>query len=172
MQYMHGIVLPPLLVVPKIFTAAIASTNKKIVGVGCTIGRSFTVHFEDGSWLKTLLYADAWPDANSLVNHPSYPVPVPEGMFEGMLTVAEFSDGDIYTFDGVVQSHESAEVGAQYEVPGLQGGKHFSEESIKKIAPFATQIDLTTYPQKAFFFGENMRGVIMCVVGSKPNVEG
>jgi hypothetical protein len=167
-QAWHGIDLPPNMVLPKIFTTAICKTDKPLMGFGFSAddtGRptSVTLWFEGGSWIKTQCYADPWPveAIPGLLDLPTEAVAVPVGFFEGAAVAAEFSDA-VYLVEGAVQSHHSAEVGVQYTVEGLPGGKIFSSKFLKSIAPFATTIDFR-YTDRMFFFGEGMRGVAMCI---------
>lgn len=167
-EHWHGIDLPPGLVVPKLFVTAVLKSGKKLAGFGWTQGSSITFHFEDGAWLKTQLYADQYPDLASILNAASYPVDVPEGFFEGIETVATFHDlGHVIFAEGKVMSHPTEEVGAQYDVPGLPAGKSFDGKLLKKVAGHAKTIDLTTYPDRAFFFGGSdtnpVRGLVMSV---------
>lgn len=162
MQYWHGIHLPPSLVVPKIFAAAVCKTKSPLVGFGFNPGHSVTFHFENGAWLKTLLYSDAYPDVAPIIDQQSVPLPVPEGFFEAIETVADFNEEGTATItDGEIVSHKGTEAaGAAYEIEGLKSDLSFKSEYIKMIAPFAKTIDLSK-PDRAFFFGDNMRGVIM-----------
>lgn len=165
-QYWHGVSLPPNLVIPKSYADAVVKTESPIVGFGYTFERSMTLWFENGSWLKTLLYADKWPDVNAILDRPSSPVEVLPGLLKGIHDVAEFSDGTVYLVENEVRSHITAEEGAQYEVPGLQNlNKCYNSEYFNWVAPYITTLDLTTYPDRAVFFGEHLRGVIMGIVG-------
>ena len=174
LQFWHGIDLPPAMVVPKIFAAAVVKSPYKLEGFGVSFdfatsaAKSITFYFEGGAWIKTALYADKWPDVAPLVNQASYPKPTPPELFEAIGIVAEFNNqGIVELVDGGVQSHESTQVGAQYEVAGLQGGKRFDGKLVKQVATYATTIDLTTYGDRAFFFGGTqsnpVRGVIMSI---------
>lgn len=168
MQYWHGIDLPPAMVLPKLFTAAVVKVSKPIVGFGfswnadCTKVKSVTFWFEGGAWIKTQCYEDAWPSIDHIINHPSHPSPVLAGLFEAIDAVQHFNDDKFVTFaENKVMSHDTTAFGAQYEVKGLQGGLKFDSKLIKMVAPFIKQIDLTTYDNRAFFFGDNVRGVVM-----------
>lgn len=168
MQYWHGIDLPPAMVLPKLFTAAVVKVAKPLVGFGFswnddfTKVKSVTFWFEGGAWIKTQCYEDAWPSIDHIINHPSHPSPVLAGLFDAIEAVQHFNDDKFITFaENKVMSHDTSAVGAQYEVKGLQGGLKFDSKLIKQIAPFAKQMDITTYDNRAFFFGDNVRGVIM-----------
>jgi hypothetical protein len=169
LQFWHGVSMPCQAVIPKVFAAAVAKAKPAIIGIGGTMGdngrlSSVTIHFDNGAWLKTQTYADPWPDVTPLFQQAFY-TQVPEGLFEAIATVAEFSDEGYVNFvDNAVWSHSSLEVGAQYDVPGLQGGKRFDGKLVKQVAPYVGSIDLTSYPDRAFFIapeGIAVRGVIM-----------
>jgi hypothetical protein len=172
MQHRHGIDLPPHMVLPKVFTAAVVKTPAPLSGFGFSWAADFshvnsvTFWFEGGAWIKTQCFADRWPieQLNSILNVTSHPVDVLPGFFEGVATVGEFADTPwVYLKDGAISSHEDIETGAQFEVKGLQGGSAYGKANVKLIAPFAKTMDLTTYREKAFFFGDDMRGCIMGV---------
>lgn len=170
LQFWHGIDLPPAMVVPKAFAEAVAKQSKALTGFGFSwhgqsVG-SVTFWFDGGSWIKTQCYADKWPDISRIIDVQSFPVEVPSGLFDAAEAVMHFSDdGGIIFGDGKVMSHDSDNAGAQYEVAGLQGGKRFGGKLFKSIAAHVKSIDLTTFPDRAFFFGGEpanpVRGVIM-----------
>lgn len=165
MQYWHGIDLPPAMVVPKLFAQAVSKVKQPITAFGWTYEKSITFYFEGGMWIKCLMYADAYPDIQGIVDKPSFPSDVLEGFFEGIATVGEFSDdGYVYFADNAVTTHRNDTDGAQYDVKGLQAGKQFDSKQLALIAPYVKTIDLTTYPERIFFFGDNMRGVAIGVV--------
>lgn len=167
-QYWHGIDLPPAMVLPKLFTAAVVKVAKPLVGFGFSWNddrskvKSVTFWFEGGAWIKTQCYEDAWPSIDHIINHPSHPSEVLAGLFEAIEAVQHFNDDKFITFaEDKVMSHDTDAIGAQYEVKGLKGGLKFDSKLIKQIAPFVKQIDITTYDNRAFFFGDKVRGVVM-----------
>lgn len=170
LQFWHGIDLPPHMVIPKVFAEAVAKQEKALTGFGFSwqgqqIG-SVTFWFDGGSWIKTQCYQDRWPNISPILDVQSFPVEVPSGLFDAAEAVMHFSDdGGIIFGDGKVMSHDTDAAGAQYEVAGLQGGKRFGGKLFKSIAAHVKSIDLTTFPDRAFFFGGEpanpVRGVIM-----------
>lgn len=156
-QFWHGIDLPPALFVPKIFAAAVSKIKIPLVGFGWTEGRSITFHFENGAWIKTQLYEDKYPNIAQFMDVPCSPEPVPENLFEAIETVAAFDNDESATLaDGKVIADN-----AEYEVEGLDGRCTYANEYAKRIAPFAKTIDLKTYDDRAFFFGDNVRGLML-----------
>lgn len=177
LQYWHGIDLPPAIILPKIFTAAIVKAGKPIDGFGFEwkqgkepgewIVGTFTIWFEGGAWIRTQCYQDRWPDVSRILNVPSNATPIPEGLFEAIDTVHGFDDSDrVILSNDRVMSHESEDVGAVYPVPGLKCHLGFNGKFMKKVAPYAKTIDLNKSEGEAvLFFGgtdENpVRGAIM-----------
>ncbi len=178
LQYWHGIAeLPPELVLPKIFCAAVASCAKDITGLGGTwnaeagLMSSFTVWFDGGAWIKTQCYNDRWPSLAHILDIASAPQPISPELANAVAVLEPFIDPELNFVlfkDGFVQTNDSSEVGAQYAVPGLIGGKNFNAKVLKTVAPYVGRIDLTTYPDKAMFFGGEpanpIRGAFMGIV--------
>lgn len=172
LQHWHGVDLPPAMVLPKLFTAGVAKQTKPLAGFGFswnadqTQVASVTFWFEGGSWIKTQCYADKWQDVGTVLNVQSVPTDTQGDLFEAIEAVSHFNEDGFVTFaDGKVMSHDTDAVGAQYPVKGLNGGKKFNGKLIKLVAPYASKIDLTSYPDRAFFFGGEpanpVRGAIM-----------
>lgn len=177
LQYWHGVDLPPMIVIPKLFAMAVAKQDKPLTGLGFGWGdnrvSSVTFWFEGGCWIKTLCYADEWPDVSRILNVETRAEAVPAGLWEAVAAVAEFRDtGSVIFADGRVQSHYSTEEGAQYDVPKLQGGKQFAGKLIGQVAPFIKTLDYTTHEDRMFFFGGDetnpIRGVCMGIIEERP----
>ena len=180
LQYWHGIAnLPPGTVLPALFCKLVSSIKYKITGIGGNYDpeagfmRSFTVWFENGSWLKTQTYEDRWQAYEHLLNVETNPQPVPDGLFEGVGAVEAFCEdtGAVVFNEGFVSSHREADNGATYEVKGLTAGKIFDARLIKQVSPYVKTLDLTSSPDRGFFFGGSevnpIRGVFMGMVGSR-----
>lgn len=165
-EYWHGIDLPPGLVIPKPAAVAIANCKKKLTGFGFSRA-SATFYFEDGSWYKTQLYGETWPDIDALFDAPCFPGEVPTGLFEAVGAIENFSkDGAVHFHDGKLKTtydnyNNGPAYGATYEVPGLQGSHSFSAKLLRLIEPVCKSIDYTSSDDRAFFIGGNVRGVIM-----------
>jgi len=164
LEYWHGIDLPPGLVIPKAFAAAVMKQTVALTGFGFG-PHSVTFHYENGAWIRTQLFQDQYPDYTRIVDVPSYPIPIPEGLIEAIEAVATFSDSDtVLLRNGRVTTNREDERGAQHEVAGLEVNgdyRAFAPSLFKKVSGFIETIDLNTYDDRAFFFGGNIRGVIM-----------
>lgn len=183
-QYWHGVNLPPNIVIPKAFAAAVAKQTLPLTGFGFawfddaqTKVRRVTFYFEGGAWISTVCYSDNWPNLDPILNTQAFPSELPEGLFEGVKAVAEHNENNYVTFsDGKVQSHRSDQQGASYVMPGLQGGKQFASKGLLQVSPYIKSMDYTTYPEKALFFGgedgHGIRGAIGCVIDGSEGPQG
>lgn len=158
----HGIEMPPLQIVPKTFITAIQKTKKVIGRVGCSAD-SFTLWFQDSSWLKTQLYPGTTelPNLDKFLNVPTNPVPVPKALFETVKRLEPFSeDGQVYfTADGL-----RVVSGMTYALDickGLPVGISFSIKNLLLIAEHAKTIHFNATHGITIFFGESVRGAIV-----------
>lgn len=169
----HGVDMPPNLAVPKAFIQMLSKVDKKLIGFGFT-ERSFTLHFEGGAWLKTQLYAEAWPidmvrrllDRGATAQALGSYKLLPATFFEALKAIAPFADDDwICVKDGVINTYN---VGASFEVADLQVPKEFmiSAEYLR-IAELHLQRFLIVGGESLYFIGSRVRGVIMLI--AKPN---
>lgn len=163
MQYWHGNDLPPNLILPRPFVKAVASQFKSLKAFGWTQEHSVTFWFEDNSWYKTQVYQDKYPDVNKLLDVTSSAAEAPATLWEGCAQIAEFDEYEWIEF----KSGEITSGTASWPVEKLQGYKKFDYKQIKKVIPYITKIDLTTYQDRAFFFGDKVRGVAMGIVGDE-----
>jgi hypothetical protein len=155
----HGFDMPDM-VVPKLFLNAVAAVNKKPVGFGFS-PTSFTLHYEDGAWLRTQLYSDKWPDIDRVLNHPYNAVPVPEEFFPAIETIKEFSSDDrVRIRPGRVQSHQSSEIGATLEVEGLDGNLTLPIKHMKYLSKIVKYIDIVGNNGITLLYGDGVRGAI------------
>lgn len=160
----HGLATPPGQIIPKSFIDAIGKSKKKIAHFGYTDQLSFTVWFDDGSWLKTQLYGEKWPSVTDLLAHTDAmrPHDAPAGLWEGLRAISPFAkDGHVYIGDGLIQSSKYANQGAEYKVKLIGGiGSAYSFKTLSALEPVAKQIDFETNERFALFRGENIRGVV------------
>jgi hypothetical protein len=183
LQFMHGIDLPPNIIISKAFAAAVAKVEYALTGFGFSWNNDLnkpgtvTFWFDNGSWIKCNCYSDKWPDIEPILSAPNSPVAVPAGLFEAVEAVEKFSDekeASVFFTENKVQSHYSNDAGASYDVKGLPGGKRFRAKLMRQVAPYCSHIDLTSHGDRAFFTGGDdkgpVRGVIMGMTGAHPPV--
>lgn len=156
----HGLDMPGAMLVPKAFIAALGKVDKPIQAVGAT-GSSLTVYFDDKSWLKTQLYAEKWPDCDSLLNRETNAVRLPEGFFDAVDHVKPFvTDNHIRIRPGFIASHNDEGAGARYDVPGLEVKVGYNMANFLLLDGLIHSIDFVGNRNASHFFGENLRGLI------------
>lgn len=179
LQFWHGVNLPPLIVLPKLFTQAIVKTTADITGFGFSWNHdgtkvaSFTLWFDGGGWIRTQCYEDNWPNVSNVIDVQTFPTDSPKEMFEAIDAVAKFNDEGRVSFGkDKIMSHDTEAEGAQFDVKGIEPGKTFNGKYLKAIAPYVKSIDMTTFQDRIFFFGGEtanpIRGAIMGMFNNAP----
>jgi len=164
-QAHHGFNLPEM-VLPKSFVAALINLDKEVTQFGYS-GTSCTIWFADGSWVKTQLYAESWPDIDTILNKKCNPQPLNEDFHKALVAIQPFSkSGNVYFEDGCLRSHRDLSEGASHEVVGIQKGPCFNIKELRKVESFIDIIDFYSH-NAAFFFSKDRktRGAIMGVRG-------
>lgn len=160
----HGWQMPPGLIIPMSFVQAVAKVDAKVQGFGFS-NDSLTVHFENGAWLRTQLYQEAYPNVDRILSALDMRnmTDVPEGFFDAVSAVVSFSDTSSIIVDvDQVRSHFDTNIGAQHQCPGLPyeqlciNGGH-----LLKLKPFMTKIDFASYTDKVLLSGEDVRAVLI-----------
>ena len=156
----------PTVVLPKAFVSALGKLAKPIKQFGFS-ENSFTIYFEDRSWLRTQLYGDnPWPDVQGFLNVASVPVALPENFFKACETVALFAkEDDVYVCADYVSSVATLDVsdqGAVVELPGANFGaqRHLDGNALALVKDYAKTADFSSHPKGMLFFGDNVRGVV------------
>jgi hypothetical protein len=164
-EYWHGIDMPPDLVLPKLFLSAAIKAKKEVVGFGFS-ATTFTLHYADGSWLKTQLYIDKWPDCSALFARPYTLSPIPNGLYTGVDAIAAFATDNVVHFtDGAVRTHIVGETGASYNVPKLQADFKVNAKNIGFMSAMnVDQLDFVGCKNASYFTGKSLRGLLMHIV--------
>jgi hypothetical protein len=163
LEYWHGVDLPPGLLIPKAAANAIANCAKDVAGFGFT-NNSVTIHFTDGAFLKTQLFASQYPDyLRVLEEYECDYWPVPDDFFTAVDHVAEFGEnGRVYFDTNIMRSDPIPGEGASYEVQGLPPGMAFSSVELNKVREYFKKVCWIPEVSKAFFVTDGVaRGVIM-----------
>lgn len=165
LEYWHGLDLPPNIPLPKQFVAALVKQKKNLTGFGFS-SCSATFWFDDGSWLRTQLYNDEWPDVSKILNREANLWAIDVNFFKALNAVEKFSaDSNIYFNNGKLNSHPDEGVGASYELEGLPNDVIYSAKQLAIIKPFAKRIDFKAQGIHdsgycLVFQGDYCRGVI------------
>jgi hypothetical protein len=174
-QFWHGIDLPNGIVIPKVFSDAVARAEYDLTDVGFSftnegVPNTITVWFENGSWIKTLCYSDKWPKLDKALEGEPNPKKLPVDFFEGVEAVSKFNDKGTVFLDGKqIKSQLSDKEGAQFTIKDVPKGIQFNGELLYKVASsWVSTIDLdckVDNKPRVFFFGSvdecQIRGVLM-----------
>ena len=163
----HGVPMPPGLTIPKSFFSALAKINKPLAFFGFS-DTSFTVWFEDRSYLRTQVYSDPWPNIDNAFNYFTQSAPTeppPKDLYDAIRAVTSFSgEGRFYMSDGLIHSHRDQAEGARYACPGVIEGQSFVSKFVLALEPYIKQIDFNSPIPVATFYGDEaelkIRGVI------------
>lgn len=158
----HGIPTPPGLIIPKGFINALAKVTKPMVRFGFS-HQSFTVWFEDQSWLRTQLYQEQYPNVDLVLAYTetAHPTPITKDIYEGIRAVAPFADTSmVWLGGGQVRSHETPDKGAVYEAKGAVSEVAVNAKQMLALEEYIVQIDFTGNEKVICFFGDKLRGAM------------
>lgn len=164
----HGYSLPIGTPVPKAFVNAVAKSGKDLAGFG--MGQdTITVHFTDGSWIRTQYYKEGWPETvvstyPGLFETSVASAPPPKGLFDAIKKVQPFAVEDCIILDDEhVQTQEDNNFGARASVKGLYVNKApFRAKYFNIIEQFSENVaidDMGQYP-KFIAYGGTTRSVV------------
>lgn len=158
----HGIDLPPGLLIPKPAVLAICKHEKPLTQFGFS-HNSATFYFADDSFIKTQLYMNDFPNYHKIINIDSNPKPLPVGFYEALDSITPFAEEKrVYFRGGKLCTHSVDELGASFEVDGLEDGHAFNIEYLKIIRTHMKQVHFGVEGKgQTVFFGDGVRGVIM-----------
>lgn len=165
LEYWHGLDLPPNIPLPKQFVAALVKQKKNLTGFGFS-NCSATFYFEDGSWLRTQLYNDEWPDVSKILNREANLWTIDINFFKALEAVTPFStDGNIYFNNGKLNSHPNENAGASYECGGLPNDVIYPAKQLAIMKQYVKKIDYRAQgihdsSYCLVFQGDYCRGVI------------
>jgi len=162
-QFHHGCVVPPV-ILPKVFVAAVAKVKQPIVGVG--LGQhSFTIHFENGAWIRSQFWQDGWPEESDIFppKAPENMQDVPDNFFARLKKHLPFCDTSrVYFGPGWMGSKPTKDEGARVAVKGLEGPDEFVALNGKSVMFLSGEIDrmIIDKDRPSLFYGERMRAAI------------
>ncbi len=163
-EYWHGNDLPTM-VMPKAAVSILTKIKKEIRGFGYS-AESLTLWYADGTWMKSQLYTETWPDVDKLLNIKADPKLLQKGFFEAVDAVESFTceDGVVYFKDSklttVANDSLDPDLWAERDVKGLPDGPSFSVKNLGLIRPHVKLIDWNRGDGIGFFTGDGVRGVI------------
>jgi hypothetical protein len=153
---------PAGLVVPMAFVKAVAKTDLKLQRFGFSQG-SLTFYFENGAWIRTQLYQEAYPDLSGMFRmmEAATATEVPEALFTAVKAVQKFSETGVIWIDrDQVRSHETTDIGAQHRCADLPFTTKVNAKNLMTCQPFFKRADFTGNDNAVVFFGEQVRGLL------------
>ncbi|WEL95552.1 hypothetical protein [Xanthomonas phage vB_XooS_NR08] len=158
----HGIDLPPGLMLPKAAASAIAKASKALTGFGYSQS-SATFYFEDGSFIKSQLYGERYPNYASVLDVPNLNLwPIPEDFYRGVRAIESFSpNGHVFFEDGAVLSRMHKEEASTYRIEGLPERMGFSAKLLLSVEHAFKKAHFDAETNKVIFYGDNVRGAVM-----------
>jgi hypothetical protein len=167
MEYWHGFGMRDGIQIPKVIVPLLNKIKRKLTGFGWSES-SCTFHFEDGSWLKSMLYTEKNIDLRALLNKGQMKNSIvpPQDFFTVVGKLAKFAyDGKVYCGGGVITAYENAarEMSGEgaYEVPGAPYDLAFDAGDLLTVAPFVQSLDFRALPNAAMFYGDRMRMAVV-----------
>jgi len=160
----HGLNLPTNVPIPKAIIPVLLS-SKKLMGFGLS-STTATFYLEDNSFIRTQLYAEAWPNISHIMEKPSSPIKIPTDFFKALDAIKDFSrNGNVYFKDGKLSSHNEDSAGAEFEVEGLKVGPVYSAKYLSLLKDIAEKIDFYVPAERnsklLVFTGDKVRGILM-----------
>jgi len=158
----HGIDLPPGLMLPKAAASAIAKASKALTGFGYSQS-SATFYFEDGSFIKSQLYGERYPNYASVLDVPNLNLwPIPEDFYRAVRAIESFSpNGHVFFEDGAVLSRMHKEEASTYKIEGLPERMGFSAKLLLSVEHAFKKAHFDAETNKVIFYGDNVRGAVM-----------
>lgn len=161
----HGLDLPPGLLLPKMAVGAIKKAKKHLANFGYSANTA-TFYFSDGTWIRSNLYQEKYPDVVRYLNVPTEAREVPKDLFNAAAKVAPFSTtGEVFIKDGLISSEPDFGkhyVGGELKLPiaGDHSPRIYFSEDLRLVAPHVLLWDENVSKDVTYFFGEKLRGAI------------
>jgi hypothetical protein len=166
MEYWHGIDLPPGLLIPKLSAVAIAKADKKLTGFGFS-QTSATFWYEDGSFIKTQLYGETFPNYSIFFNVEGLEArPLPDEFFKAVKAMEPFSEnGVLYFANGTIHSSAREAQASTFKVEGIPESMGFNAKYLLSLEDHFKLAHFDQSNRKVVFFNaeSTVRGVLMGV---------
>lgn len=164
-EHWHGLPFPDL-VLPKAFISVLMKITKKPVQAGGS-PTTFTVWFEDQSFIRTQLYVEAYPTeaVDKLANSQASPYPIPDELWPALAKLdAMKNDKSAVYFNPKatkLQTDHDDSVGGSYEFDHpLPDGLSFNIDFLRRFQPYVKTVDWNVGGRFAAFYGDNFRGML------------
>lgn len=164
-EYWHGLDLPTVLL-PKQAIRAIEAVKKPLSRFGFS-DVSATFYFADGSWIKTQLYNEKYPDFQRVLDKASDQWPVTPGLFDALRKIKPFTGETgmvLFSKNRIHTSEADDAEGGSYELTGIPDGPCFNVDYLLLLEHLAKTIDYGKERGNLMFFGDSVRGVVAAMV--------
>jgi hypothetical protein len=161
----HGNYMPTGVGVPFRFCKAVAACRLEPVAFGFD-GGSFTIHYDNGAWIKTQLLTSPWPDAVGILNalNPNTLKPVTKDFFDAVSSVHSITKANEVEVQNLFVTAEGHTEKATHEIApvGIEPGQliPIGAPSLLLVRDHITHIEFDTNPNSHMFMGANRRGCI------------
>jgi len=127
--------------------------------------KSFTLHYENGRWIRTQLLPTDWPDLSRILNtdDPVNMKGIDRRMFEGLEVLRPFVDkmGRVFFENGSMVTHLGNDEGASFVMEDFAVDGVYNIEILRLLDGAATRIDWSLYPRPCLFEGDRLRGALI-----------
>jgi len=168
LEVWHGNDMPPGIAFPFKFCKALIASKEKVKGFGFS-GETFTVHFENGAWLKTQLIATMWPDVSQVLDPMNLALcePISRSFFEAVADIQPFTENNMVEVEPTRIRAESETQTAEREIAPVgipeNGAITMNVEHLLMIGDHAKNFDFTGNARLHAFTGDTRRGCIVKV---------
>lgn len=168
LEIYHGIAFPQI-ILPKHAATLLAKTKKepKLFGVGYNQEQqisSITFHFEDGSWLKSQLYTQGWPDIDRVLAANDFVIEaLSSDFFDACANIGTFAeDGKAILLDKTtIKTSGDTEGASQVLGTAMSITAAFNPTYIKFLSNYVDKIGYSERARALFFFGDTARAALM-----------
>lgn len=160
-EYTHGCEIGEDILLSKEFVEAALKVKKPIKGFGFSLS-TFTIYFEDESWLRGDTLQGKYPNISHFMAQWQEPKHESGPLLELGIKVLGFSDdGSLWVGSGKIASNElSLGIGANVDFEDPADSVRINFKLLRAFKNFITRIDIHTDSEKVFFDGPNLRGLM------------
>lgn len=167
LEAFHGVDMPPNLRLPISFAKKLEKIKRPVKEFGFS-EFSFTLWFEDGSFIRTAMYPGQYWSYWEKFNYDCEfeLVDLPQEFFKALKAIKPFAkDGFVYFKDGRIYTAKQAESASSFVHEAIPNGFGFAIDTLLLAAPHAQTVKFLNTCDKIVFECGNVRGVVMAIDG-------
>lgn len=173
-MYWHGLGFPDI-VVPANFVEAVLRIAKPLVSFGYTPERSVTFYYDDGSFIRSQLYAEKYPEwQRAMPKDFENCQQLPDKFFDALAKIKPFVKGKSFCYmsENLFHTEQDPDTGTAVDCPGLlDSPSGIDVGRVLTLRDKITHMDIA-HPDRQRFYGENFRGVIVTFVTDERLAQG